>query len=52
MVGPYFKADIPSIHIDYKGLIAYARKVSIKILFNKNCHILILLKKKIFKHLY
>lgn len=26
LAGPYFKADIPKIRIDYKGLTAYARK--------------------------
>ena len=26
LAGPYFKADIPNIRIDYKGLTAFARK--------------------------
>lgn len=26
LTGPYFKADIPRIRIDYKGLTAFARK--------------------------
>lgn len=30
MSGPYSKADIPNIRIDYKGLTAYARKKGIK----------------------
>ena len=26
MAGPYLKADIPNIRIDYRGLTSYARK--------------------------
>ena len=31
MAGPYFKADIPEIRIDYKGLTAYAREKGIRV---------------------
>ena len=31
LAGPYFKADIPNISIDYKGLTAFAR--------NKGCNV-------------
>ena len=31
MDGPYFRADIPNIRIDYKGLTAYARKKGIRV---------------------
>ena len=27
LAGPYFKADIPQIRIDYKGLTSFARKM-------------------------
>ena len=27
LAGPYYKADIPQIRIDYKGLTSFARKV-------------------------
>ncbi len=26
LAGPYFKSDIPDIRIDYRGLIAFAKK--------------------------
>ena len=31
LAGPYFKADIPDFHIDYRGLTAFARKKGIKV---------------------
>ena len=31
LAGPYFKADIPNINIDYKGLTAFARNKECKV---------------------
>ena len=31
LAGPYFKADIPNINIDYRGLTAFARNKGCKV---------------------
>lgn len=31
LAGPYFKADIPNIRIDYKGLTTYARQKGVHV---------------------
>ncbi len=43
LAGPYFKADIPDIRIDYRGLTAFARNKGCKVCDltdeEKNCFI-------------